>query len=119
MLAGFQGLNIAQTGRWGSKYVSSLSLLGFVFFMLVMIGAFAVRSAAGFGAVLIAMPMLASGHQDPTSAHIIRVVAERFLFTPSEITVDEGEVVELRITSEDTSHGFHLKGPDNINVEIP
>jgi len=39
--------------------VSSLSLLGLVFFMLVMIGAFAVRSAAGFGAVLIAMPMLA------------------------------------------------------------
>jgi uncharacterized membrane protein YfcA len=39
--------------------VSSLSLLRLVFFMLVMIGAFAVRSAAGFGAVLIAMPMLA------------------------------------------------------------
>jgi hypothetical protein len=39
--------------------VSSLSLLGIVFFMLVIIGAFAVRSAAGFGAVLIAMPMLA------------------------------------------------------------
>jgi uncharacterized membrane protein YfcA len=39
--------------------VSSLSLLGLVFFMLVMTGAFAVRSAAGFGAVLIAMPMLA------------------------------------------------------------
>jgi uncharacterized membrane protein YfcA len=36
-----------------------LSLIGLVFFMLVMIGAFAVRSAAGFGAVLIAMPMLA------------------------------------------------------------
>src|SRR5262249_54134221 len=41
------------------RYVSSLSLLGLVFFVLVMIGAFAVRSAAGFGAVLIAMPMLA------------------------------------------------------------
>jgi uncharacterized protein len=39
--------------------VLSLSLLGLVFFMLVMIGAFAVRSAAGFGAVLIAIPMLA------------------------------------------------------------
>lgn len=39
--------------------MSSLSLLGVVFFMLVMTGAFAVRSAAGFGAVLIAMPMLA------------------------------------------------------------
>jgi uncharacterized protein len=41
------------------RNVSSLSLLGLVFFMLVMIGAFAIRSAAGFGAVLIAMPMLA------------------------------------------------------------
>jgi hypothetical protein len=39
--------------------VSSLSLFAFAFFMLVMIGAFAARSAAGFGAVLIAMPMLA------------------------------------------------------------
>jgi uncharacterized membrane protein YfcA len=36
-----------------------LSLLGLVFFIVVMIGAFAVRSAAGFGAGLIAMPMLA------------------------------------------------------------
>jgi uncharacterized protein len=41
------------------RNVSSLSLFGLAFFMLVMIGAFAVRSAAGFGAVLIAMPMLA------------------------------------------------------------
>ena len=39
--------------------MASLSLLGFAFYMLVMTGAFAVRSAAGFGAVLIAMPMLA------------------------------------------------------------
>src|SRR3954466_980820 len=36
----------------------SLSLFGFAFYVLVMTGAFAVRSAAGFGAVLIAMPML-------------------------------------------------------------
>ena len=39
--------------------MSSLSLIGFGFFVLVMTGAFAVRSAAGFGAVLVAMPMLA------------------------------------------------------------
>ncbi len=37
----------------------SLSFLGFAFYAVVMIGAFAVRSAAGFGAVLIAVPMLA------------------------------------------------------------
>lgn len=39
--------------------MASLSLFGLGFYMLVMTGAFAVRSAAGFGAVLIAMPMLA------------------------------------------------------------
>jgi hypothetical protein len=39
--------------------VASLSLFGLVFNVLVMTGAFAVRSAAGFGAVLIALPMLA------------------------------------------------------------
>jgi uncharacterized protein len=39
--------------------LSSLSVFGVAFYMLVMTGAFAVRSAAGFGAVLIAMPMLA------------------------------------------------------------
>jgi uncharacterized protein len=51
---------LLETGRGtGIRNVSSLSLLGLVFFILVMIGAFAVRSAAGFGAVLIAMPMLA------------------------------------------------------------
>jgi uncharacterized membrane protein YfcA len=37
----------------------SLSPLGLAVFVLVMLCAFAVRSAAGFGAVLIAMPMLA------------------------------------------------------------
>jgi hypothetical protein len=37
----------------------SVSVLGLGFYALVLIGAFAVRSAAGFGAVLIAVPMLA------------------------------------------------------------
>ncbi|HTQ34424.1 MAG TPA: sulfite exporter TauE/SafE family protein [Stellaceae bacterium] len=37
--------------------MASLSVLGL--YALVMVGAFAVRSAAGFGAVLVAMPLLA------------------------------------------------------------
>lgn len=37
----------------------SLSFLGFAFYAVVLIGAFAVRSAAGFGAGLIGVPMLA------------------------------------------------------------
>ena len=39
--------------------MSSLSAAGLAFYVLVLIGAFAVRSAAGFGAGLIAVPMLA------------------------------------------------------------
>src|SRR5215471_17158012 len=48
----------APEGR-GIGDVASLSLVGFAFYMVVLIGAFAVRSAAGFGAVLIAIPLLA------------------------------------------------------------
>ena len=44
--------------RRGGKMLP-LSFLALAFYAVVMIGAFAVRSAAGFGAVLIAVPMLA------------------------------------------------------------
>ena len=39
--------------------MSALSALGFAFYAAVLLSAFAVRSAAGFGAGLIAIPMLA------------------------------------------------------------
>ena len=39
--------------------MQGLSALGVAFYVLVLVGAFAVRSAAGFGAGLIAVPMLA------------------------------------------------------------
>jgi cytochrome c oxidase subunit 2 len=65
-----------------------------------------------------------SGHwQQPQTGQAdarktIEVVAERFLFTPSEITVDRGTTVEFRLTSEDTDHGFRIIGTD-IDVTIP
>jgi cytochrome c oxidase subunit II len=49
---------------------------------------------------------------------VIRITAERFSFTPSEIVLDEGEEVELRFRSEDTSHGFRLDGTA-IKIAIP
>jgi cytochrome c oxidase subunit 2 len=48
----------------------------------------------------------------------IRVRAERFHFTPSEIQLLVGEEVEFKIKSDDTAHGFRIKGGD-INVVIP
>ena len=60
--------------------------------------------------------LVASGQ--PSERRVIRVNAERFSFSPSQITVDAGEEVELRIKSDDTSHGFRLTGTDT-NVAIP
>ena len=60
-----------------------------------------------------------SGHQEPAPDRVVRIVAERFFFTPSEVVVEEGSRVELRLTSEDTTHGFRLIGPGDVNVEVP
>jgi cytochrome c oxidase subunit 2 len=71
----------------------------------------------------LALAAGSSGGQTRTdAARVVHVVAERFSFTPSEITVDEGSVLELRITSEDTTHGFKIVGPQGasaVNVEVP
>src|SRR5579864_4520253 len=50
--------------------ILSVSFLGLAFYALVLIGAFAVRSAAGFGAVLIAVPMLAFVLPVPTAVSV-------------------------------------------------
>jgi heme/copper-type cytochrome/quinol oxidase subunit 2 len=49
---------------------------------------------------------------------VIRVTAERFAFTPSEIVVETGTTVEFHLTSHDTDHGFRIVGTE-INVAIP
>jgi cytochrome c oxidase subunit 2 len=49
---------------------------------------------------------------------VIEITAERFEFWPSDITIAEGEAVELRITSEDTMHGFRIIGA-GVNVTVP
>lgn len=64
-------------------------------------------------------PALGTPAQDPPAARrVVRMSAERFLFTPSEITVEEGTVLEIRLTSDDTDHGFRIIG-STIDVSIP
>ena len=53
--------------------------------------------------------------QDP---NVIRITAERFAFTPSEIVVEKGTVIEFHLTSDDTDHGFRIVGTE-VNAEIP
>ena len=49
---------------------------------------------------------------------VISIVAERFSFVPSVIRLELGEVVELRIRSLDTNHGFRIREA-GVNVIVP
>ena len=49
---------------------------------------------------------------------VVSIVAERFSFTPSRIRVTVGTVLELRVRSDDTTHGFRIVGA-GVNVAVP
>lgn len=49
---------------------------------------------------------------------VVAVTAERFAFTPSEIRAPAGTLLELRIRSADTMHGFRIVG-SGTNVAVP
>jgi cytochrome c oxidase subunit 2 len=68
--------------------------------------------------VVLVMMLALVTHAQAPAAKIVRVSAERFAYTPSEITVEKGTVIEFHLTSDDTDHGFHIVGTE-INVEIP
>ena len=48
----------------------------------------------------------------------VNVVAERFNFTPSRIKVQQGTLLEITLTSDDTFHGFRIPSMQ-INHVIP
>lgn len=55
---------------------------------------------------------------DPTSPRVVRVTAERFSFTPSEVSVTPGTEIEFQLRSEDTAHGFRILG-QSVDIAIP
>jgi cytochrome c oxidase subunit 2 len=59
-----------------------------------------------------------SGFSQTDETQIIEISAERFSFTPSEIRVKAGTKLEIRLTSDDTMHGFHILGTD-VDLELP
>ena len=69
--------------------------------------------------LLLGLVSATAGGQTASEPRVIHVAAERFAFTPSDITVEEGSVVELRLTSDDTDHGFRVHGLGDPNVLIP
>ena len=57
-----------------------------------------------------------TGHSAAQGRQVVRIVAERFTFTPSRIEVPAGTTVEIHIRSEDTDHGFHIVGGRNVII---
>src|SRR6185369_6681430 len=49
---------------------------------------------------------------------VVSILAERFTYNPSRITVKQGELVEFVLTSDDTDHGFKIPAA-GIDVAIP
>jgi cytochrome c oxidase subunit II len=49
---------------------------------------------------------------------VVEVTAQRFEFWPSEIRAQQDEVLELRIRSDDTMHGFRIIGA-GVSVLVP
>lgn len=74
--------------------------------------------------IALVVPRLADARSDikiaksQDAVKVIRVTAERFAFTPSEIVVEKGTVIEFHLTSDDTDHGFRIVGT-GVNAEIP
>jgi cytochrome c oxidase subunit 2 len=80
------------------------------------------RAALSLVAVLAVAVVVVVASQDPPAVppavQTVDVLAERFSFTPSEIKTTVGTTLQIRLESDDTSHGFRIIGTD-VNIEIP
>ena len=53
-----------------------------------------------------------------SAPRVVEITAQRFEFWPSDIRATEGDVLEFRIRSDDTMHGFRILGA-GVSVLIP
>ena len=69
-------------------------------------------------ACLALLVLLAPPSGSSQDRKVVRIAAERFTFTPSQIKVKRGTVIEFKLRSDDTNHGFRIVG-STANVIIP
>jgi cytochrome c oxidase subunit 2 len=69
-------------------------------------------------AAFITMNVAYGSSQNAKKERVIKIVAQRFSFTPNELKLKKGENVRLEFTSLDFVHGF--KVPDlNLRADLP
>lgn len=62
--------------------------------------------------------VMAQGAKQPDKERVIKIVAQRFSYTPSEIVLKKGQPVVLEFTSLDFVHGFKIPDLD-IRADLP
>lgn len=70
------------------------------------------------GVLLLCASAFGQQPAPPKPDRVITIVAERFTFNPSKVTVKQGELIEFVLTSDDTDHGFRIPSA-GIDVAIP
>lgn len=69
------------------------------------------------GALLLIAPSAPKANAE-NAPQRIEITAQRFLFTPNEITIKKGEPVVLVLKSADVAHGLGIKGlPVEMKVQ--
>ncbi len=58
--------------------------------------------------LFVAIALAAAPPPQTEKRQTVRISAERFSFIPSQVKVKAGTVVEFRVSSEDTNHGFRI-----------
>jgi cytochrome c oxidase subunit 2 len=67
---------------------------------------------------LVTINFANSASQPPSKERVIKIVAQRFSYTPNEIVLNTDQPVRLEFTSIDFVHGFKI--PDlNIRADLP
>jgi cytochrome c oxidase subunit 2 len=68
--------------------------------------------------LLLVCALTVPAAQESKPNRTIRITAERFTYSPSRITVRQGDVIEFVVSSDDTDHGFRIPSA-NIDAAIP
>jgi cytochrome c oxidase subunit 2 len=86
--------------------------------MVVLMRTLLLAAAAALLVSTSARVWVAGHAQGTAGAQTVDIAAERFAFTPSEVRTTVGTTLTIRLTSDDTAHGFRIVGA-NVNTEIP
>jgi len=66
----------------------------------------------------VSLLLSGTGRVHAENVPVIDITAKRFAFSPDKITLKKGQMVKLRLHSEDVTHGFFLRSL-KLDEEIP